>query len=86
MAGDAELSPPRFEPLHPASRARLTLAIVLGPIVWLVAIGVVAVVVNRTYAIGIGLLVALVSLVVAAIGLLLLWKVRRRQESGAHSR
>ena len=56
-----------FEPLQIASRPRRLLVFVLGPLLWLVAIVVVAVVVDRTRAIEIGLLVSALAFVVALV-------------------
>jgi MFS superfamily sulfate permease-like transporter len=70
----------RFRPLRPASRTKLILAIVLGTVLWAVALAVVAVIVKYTDAIAVGLLVALASFVVSAIMLSLLRQGRLRQE------
>ena len=69
-----------FEPLHPASRKRLLLGIVVGPVLWLVALIVTAVVVHYTYAIAIGLVVTVVSLLVALVVLVLIHAGREREE------
>jgi hypothetical protein len=70
----------RFTPLRPASRPKLILAFVLGPVLWLVALLVAAVVVHRTNAIGIGLIVAGASFVVSIVVLGLLRLGRSREE------
>jgi hypothetical protein len=70
----------RFRPLRPASRGRLAAAIVLGPVMWIVAMVVAAVIVKRTDAIGVGLLVTLASCLVSAIVLVVLRSARRREE------
>ena len=36
--GEQRVDVPRFEPLRPASRGRLIVGLVLGPILWLVAL------------------------------------------------
>jgi hypothetical protein len=73
-------SPDRFRPLRTASRGRLAVAFVLGPLLWVVAMLVTAVLVERTDAIELGLLVTFAAFVVASIVLLLLWRGRRREE------
>jgi uncharacterized RDD family membrane protein YckC len=70
----------RFEPLRPASRGRLIAGFVLGPILWLVALIVVAVVFKYTNAIAVGLGVAVASFVVSLLVLALVYRGRRRQE------
>jgi hypothetical protein len=73
-----------FEPLHPAPRRRLIAAFVAGPVLWLVAIVVALLVIDRSDAVELGLLITLASFVVATSGLLALYALRRRQESRAH--
>jgi hypothetical protein len=80
MSRDPEPTATRFEPLHPASRSRLVVAFVVGPLMWLVALVVALVLIERTDAIELGLLIAFGSFVVAAIGLLAFYAARRRQE------
>lgn len=81
VSNDSEPSIVRFEPLRPASRKRLLLGIVVGPLLWVVSLIVVAVVLHFTSAIELGLLVALISAVVSTIGLVLLRQGRVRQEN-----
>jgi hypothetical protein len=69
-----------FRPLRPASRPRLILAIVFGPVAWLVALDVACVLLARTDAIEAGLAISLASFVVAAIVLGLLRVGRAREE------
>ena len=69
-----------FEPLRPASRGRLVLGLILGPVLWLVALIVVAVTLRYTWAIEIGLLVALMTFVLSLGALLFLRSRRLRQE------
>jgi hypothetical protein len=76
----ADRSTPRFAPLHPAPRSRLILAVVLGPVLWLVALVVVGMLVRLTRFVEIGLLVAAGSVVVSLLLLLLLRGDRQRQE------
>ena len=70
----------RFRPLRPASRPKLIAAIVLGPVLWLVALSVAAWLLARTDAIEIGLLVTAASFVIAAVVLSLLRLGRGREE------
>jgi membrane protein implicated in regulation of membrane protease activity len=70
----------RFRPLRPASRPRLIAAIVLGPMVWALAFGIAAWLIEHTDAIALGLLVALASFVISAIVLSLLRLGRLREE------
>jgi|1185.fasta_scaffold861284_2 hypothetical protein len=81
MAARGELPTPRFQPLHPAPRSRLIVAFVAGPLAWLVAVCITAVVLHRTQAIEIGLLIAFASFLVGVLVLSLLRAARRRQES-----
>ena len=69
-----------FRPLRPASRPRLIAALVLGPLLWVVALAVVAVLVKRTDAIELGLEVTAGAFVLALIVLPVLWGARRREE------
>jgi len=80
MTEHAELQTPRFEPRRPASRSRLIAVFVIGPFLWLVALVIVAILVRKTAAIELGLLIALGSFLFAATVLLLLRAGRRRQE------
>jgi hypothetical protein len=68
-----------FEPSSPVPRRRLIRWIVLGPLLWLVALCVVAITVHRTNAIGLGLLIASGSLVVSAVVLAFLRAARDRE-------
>ena len=70
----------RFRPLRPASTARLVVALVLGPLLWFVALLVAAVLLKRTNAIELGLLITLLSFVVSSITLNVLRLGRRREE------
>jgi membrane protein implicated in regulation of membrane protease activity len=80
VSGDADLKSVQFEPLQPASRTRLVLAIVFGPVLWLVALIVTAIVVHRSWAIELGLVVTAVSFLVALVVLTLLHAGRHREE------
>jgi hypothetical protein len=80
VSSESERPPVRFEPLRPVSRARLIAAFVLGPILWLGGLVVVAVAVERSWAIAVGLLVTLASFIVSLVVLALVHSARRRQE------
>jgi hypothetical protein len=69
----------RFEPLYPASRANLIAGVVLGPLLWLVAIAIVAWFFEYTWAIAFGLLVTVASFLLALVVLALLRRARLRQ-------
>jgi hypothetical protein len=75
-----------FEPFSPVPRRRLIRWVVLGPLLWLVALGVVAITVHRTNAIGLGLLIASGSLVVSAVVLAFLRAARDRERTRYGSR
>ncbi len=77
---DPESSVVRFEPLRPASRKRMLLAIVIGPFLWLVAFITVAAVLHFTSAIELGLLIAFIAAFLSTIVLVLLRQGRVRQE------
>jgi hypothetical protein len=81
VSNESESSVVRFEPLRPASRKRLVAGVVVGPLLWLVALITVAWVLHFTSAIELGLLIALVSAVVSTILLALLRQDRVRSES-----
>jgi hypothetical protein len=80
VSDDVDSSIFEFQPLRPASRKRLLLGFLIGPVLWLVALNVVAVAFNYTNAIELGILVAFVSAAVATVGLLLLRRARIREE------
>ena len=80
LTEDGETFDDRFWPLRPASRPRLIAAIILGPVLWAVALFVVAKIIEYTDAIQVGLLVALASFVISAIVLGLLRQGRLREE------
>ena len=68
-----------LRPLRPASGPKLIAALVLGPILWLVALMVASWLLDRTDAIELGLLLAAASFVFAAV-VLVLRLGRRREE------
>ena len=70
----------RFRPLRPVSRPRLIAAILLGPVLWAVALAFIARIVEYTDAILLGLIVAAASFVVSIVVLSLLRQGRLREE------
>lgn len=80
MREDVRTSSVRFEPLHPASRSSLILGVVVGPLLWLVVLAVGAWVFSYSWAIVLGLLIVVVSFVVALCVLSLLRAARLKQE------
>jgi membrane protein DedA with SNARE-associated domain len=69
-----------FRPLRPASGPKLIAAFVLGPFLWVAALLLASWLLDRTYAIQLGLLITAASLVVSAVVLTLLRVGRRREE------
>lgn len=80
MRQDPASSSVHFEPLHPASRSAVIVGVVVGPLLWLVAIAVVAWFFEYTWAIGLGLLVTVATFLVALVALALFRVARVRQE------
>jgi hypothetical protein len=72
-----------FVPLGPTPRRRLISGILIAPLLWLVALAVVAVTVNRTDAIELGVLIALAAALVAT-GVLALLRAGRERERARH--
>ena len=70
-----------FEPLRPASRGRLVLGLILGPILWAAALIVVAATLRFTWAIELGLLVTVATFVISLLALSFLRSRRLRQEA-----
>ena len=70
----------RFEPLRAASRRRLIAGLILGPVIWLVALMIVAYLLQNSWAIEAGLLIALGAFVIAFAVLAILRRGRIRQE------
>jgi peptidoglycan/LPS O-acetylase OafA/YrhL len=75
--------PARFLPLRRASRAKRRVLLVAGPLLWLVALLVVAVVIHRTNAVEYALLVLAVSFAVALFLLGCMRAARAREERDA---
>ena len=80
MRKDITTSSVRFEPLHPASRSSLVAGVIIGPLLWLVVLAVSAWAFDYSWAIALGVLVVVVSFIVALIVLSLLRAARVRQE------
>jgi hypothetical protein len=66
-------SPAEFQPLHPASRAHRLALVMLGPVTWVVALVVLAFVLDHRDAVEYALTVLFVSF---AVGLVLLGSTR----------
>ena len=79
MGKDAQEIDDRFRPMHTASGPRLIAAMVVGPFLWVVGLVIVAVLVYRTDAIELGLLIAVVS-ILAAVPILIVLRLGRRRE------
>jgi ABC-type Na+ efflux pump permease subunit len=77
---DAEQRSVRFEPLRAASRRRLIAGLILGPVIWLVALMIVAYLLQDSWAIEAGLLITLGAFVIAFAVLAILRQGRIRQE------
>jgi uncharacterized membrane protein (UPF0136 family) len=80
VSHDPQSSLVRFQPLHPASRRSLVAGVVLGPLLWLLALAIAAWFFEYTWAIGVGLAVTFGSFVAALAVLALLRVSRERQE------
>jgi hypothetical protein len=70
----------QFEPLRPASRTKVITAFTLGPLTWLAALVTAAVLLDRTQAIEIGLLIGAGSFLLALLMLGAFHAGRRRRE------
>ena len=80
MSNELDRPQVQFEPIRPASRGRVIAAIVLGPILWLVALIAAAWLFDYSLAIALGLLVTAASFLVSLAALTLLRARRQRQE------
>jgi hypothetical protein len=69
-----------FVPLRPVPRGRLVVRVVVGPLLWLVALLVAAIVLHRTRAIELGLLIAFGCVLVSVVVLLVLRSGRNREQ------
>ena len=70
----------RFEPMRTASAGRKVVAVVVGPILWLVGIAVTAWLLDYSSAIQFGLAVTVGAFLISLILLALLYASRRRRE------
>jgi hypothetical protein len=77
---EADELQPRFWPLRPASRKQRVVAIVIGPLLWVVALDVLALLLHRTDLVELALLITAGSFVVALAVLGILSVERRREE------
>jgi membrane protein implicated in regulation of membrane protease activity len=69
-----------FDPLRPASRRSIIAALIIGPILWLVALIVGAIVFKYSDAVAAAVAVAAASFLIALLVLNVLLSSRRRQE------
>jgi hypothetical protein len=74
--------PPRFTPLTVAPRPTRIVVALLGPLLWLAAFLLVAVVADETDAIAYGLAIAAASFLVATVVLIPMRRRRVREEGG----
>lgn len=79
MSRRVDPPPARFEPIRPASRGVRIAAYIFGPLIWLVALVVAALLLKHTSAIELGLLVTIAAFVVAFVVLLLIRQGRERE-------
>ena len=79
-AGEHEARPPVFVPVLPTPLRRMIVRAIAGPLVWLIALAIVLITLDRTQAIEFGVLIAAVSFAVSTIVLLVLRALRLRQE------
>jgi hypothetical protein len=78
-----ERVPARFQPLRISADVTRRVAFILGPLVWLVAFLVVAVVVKRRDAVELALIVVVASFGVGVVAAVPMRRARVRQEGGA---
>jgi hypothetical protein len=79
VSGPPEHADEHFRPLRPAKGVRLVTAIVLGPLVWVIAFVVTSAILEQSDAIELGILVAMCSFVVGFVVLLVLHRGRDRE-------
>jgi hypothetical protein len=75
-----------FAPLRPETRRRLIVRAAVAPLIWVVALIVVAVVVRKANAIELAILIVIAVIVLSSIGLVLLRIGRDRQRTRYASR
>ena len=84
MGKDALQIDDHFRPMRTASGPRLIAAVVLGPFLWVAALVVTAVMLHRTDAIELGVLIAVASILVA-VPILIALRLGRRREERRHA-
>ncbi len=77
--------PPRFVPLQPPPRSARVAVLIAGPLLWAVALAVVAIVIGQLEVVGVALLITAISFAVAVPLLLLARRRRLRDEGGARN-
>ena len=75
--------PARFQPLRISADVTRRVAFILGPLVWLVAFAVVAVVIERRDAVELALIVVAASFGVGVVAAVAMRRARVREEEGA---
>jgi hypothetical protein len=79
-AGEHEAHTPVFVPVNPTPLRRMIVRAIAGPLLWLIALAVVLITLDRTQAIEFGVLIAAASFAVSTIVLLVLRALRLSQE------
>jgi hypothetical protein len=79
-AGEHEAHTIVFVPVHPTPLRRMIVRAIAGPLLWLIALGIVLITLDRTQAIELGVLIAAASFALSTIVLLVLRALRLRQE------
>jgi hypothetical protein len=74
-AGEQEANTLVFVPVHPTPLRRMIVRAIAGPLLWLIALVIVLITLNRTQAIELGVLIAAASFALSMIVLLVLRKV-----------
>jgi hypothetical protein len=80
VAGEHEPHTPVFVPVKPAPLRRMIVRATAGPLLWLLALAIVLITLDRTPAIELGALIAAAAFAVSTIVLLVLHALRLRQE------
>jgi hypothetical protein len=83
VRADSEPPSVRFEPLRPVSRARLILRLVYGPVLWLVAFAIAALLFLSGWVIQVALVVTAASFLVGLVVLAVL-RMGRQREAGRY--
>jgi hypothetical protein len=79
-AGEHEAHTIVFVPVNPTPLRRMIVRAIAGPLLWLTALGIVLITLNRTQAIELGVLIAAAAFAASTIVLLVLRALRLRQE------